>query len=149
MTNVFSWTEDYQIYVTTDPFEVGAPVVRSDAAMVIHEQQQFTLTEFGTRRMDDGKNIPAGSFNFRNNFDDISAVISCATAGGIYKPIYQQPTPTPTHGTARFTPLNYYKVWLQQNVQESFMYVLSSRSSRAVLPSLLSLAEDPTACADS
>ncbi|KAH8594848.1 hypothetical protein B0O99DRAFT_594903 [Bisporella sp. PMI_857] len=121
MTNVFSWTEDYQIYLTTDPFESGAPVIRSDAAMVIHSQQLFTLTEFGTRQLTDGKNIPAGQFNFRNNFDDISAVISCSTAGGVYKPIYQQPTPTPTHGTARFTPKNYYKVWLQQNIDESYM----------------------------
>ena len=51
MTNVFAWTEDYQIYVTTDPFEVGSPVVRSDAAMIIHSGQLFTLTEFGTRKV--------------------------------------------------------------------------------------------------
>lgn len=48
-------------------------------------------------------------------------MITCATAGGIYKPIYRQPTPTPTHGTARFTPKNYYKVWLQQEIDEAYM----------------------------
>lgn len=51
MTNVFTWTEDYQIYVTTDPFEAGSAVVRSDAAMIIHSGQLFTLTEFGTRKV--------------------------------------------------------------------------------------------------
>jgi hypothetical protein len=121
MRNSFTWQEQYEIEVTTDPFQLGAPVVRSDAAMVVHSHQLFTLTEFGTRQIADGKGIPAGQFNFRNNFDDISAVISCSTAGGVFKPIYVQPTPTPTHGTARFTPLNYYKVWLQQNVKESYM----------------------------
>ena len=55
MENVFTWTEEYQIYVTTDPFEAGAPVVRSDAAIAIHEQQLFTLTEYGTRQVTDPK----------------------------------------------------------------------------------------------
>ena len=121
MHNVFSWTEEYQIFVTTDPFELGAPIVRSDAAIAIHDKQLFTLTEYGTRQMTDGKGIPSGTFSFRNNFDDVSAVISCATAGGTFKPIFHQPTPTPTHGIARFKPRNSYKIWLQQNIVESCM----------------------------
>lgn len=71
--------------------------------------------------MADGTNIPSGQFNFRNNFDDISAVITCSTAGGAYSPIYQQATPTPTHATAKFTPKESYKVWLQQDIDSAVM----------------------------
>ena len=63
-----------------------------------------------------------GQFRFRNNFDEeVYAVVMCATAGGVYKPIYRQPTPTPKHGTARFTPKSTYMVWLQQDINDSYM----------------------------
>jgi hypothetical protein len=65
--------------------------------------------------------IPVGQFNFCNNFDDISAAITFSTVVGAYKPFYQQPAPTTKHGTASFTPQKSYKIWLQQNVDESFM----------------------------
>jgi hypothetical protein len=50
MTNIFFWTEDYQIHVTANFFEAGSPVTRPDVgyeAVAIHSQQLVTLTELG------------------------------------------------------------------------------------------------------
>jgi hypothetical protein len=51
MTNIFSWTEDYQIYVIANFFEAGSPVTRPDEAVAIHSQQLVTLTELGQRQV--------------------------------------------------------------------------------------------------
>jgi hypothetical protein len=57
MTKIFSWTEDYQIYVTANFFEAGSPVPRPDAgheAVAIHSQLLFTFTELGQRQVTTG-----------------------------------------------------------------------------------------------
>jgi len=117
-TNVFQWTEEFEVF-SVNEFDAGALVKAQSEAMPIAYGETCELDEAGVMNSATGTPDDSGTFTVHDSAGQTCIGVNCKL-GNEFRPIFVTPRPI-IDGDVQFEPKVAVKVWFATGVETSTM----------------------------